>query len=98
MCAYVGVPTEPVRQLLSVDHTGTGVGSNDLPTNPSGCFDPARIPQSREWYLTERQQRAQFSLWAVMSSPLLISADVGQVSEFTLQTWGNEEVIAVNQE
>ena len=36
-------------------------------------------------------------MWAVMSAPLLISADVGQVSQFQLKTWGNEEVIAVNQ-
>ena len=33
-----------------------------------------------------------------MSAPLLISADVGQVSAFSLETWGNEEVIAVNQQ
>ena len=33
-----------------------------------------------------------------MSAPLLISADVGQVSAHALETWGNEEVIAVNQQ
>ena len=78
---------------------GTGVGSNDLGAgNRRGCFDAARIPQSRDWYISERQQRAQFSLWAVMSSPLLISADPAQVSPATLEIWGNEEVIAVNQE
>ena len=37
-------------------------------------------------------------MWAVMSSPLLISADVGQQSAANLETWGNEELIAVNQE
>ena len=33
-----------------------------------------------------------------MSAPLLISADVGQVSPFSLETWGNEELIAVSQQ
>lgn len=46
---------------------------------------------------SELQSRAQFSMWAVMSAPLLISADVGQVSNYTLTTWGNEEIIAVSQ-
>ena len=46
---------------------------------------------------TELQSRAQFSMWAIMSSPLLISADVSQVSEYVLESWGNEELIAVSQ-
>jgi len=77
---------------------GTGKGSNDLPSNPHGCFDPSRIPQSRDWYLSERQVRAQMTLWAVMSAPLIISADPSQVEPSVLATWGNEEVISVNQE
>ena len=77
---------------------GTGVGSNDADTNPRGCFIAKDIPQSRGWYQSEQQSRAQFSMWAVMSAPLLISADVGQVSAYSLQTWGNEEIIAVNQQ
>jgi alpha-galactosidase len=77
---------------------GTGVGSNDAATNPSGCFVAADIPQAKDWFQTELQSRAQMSMWAIMSSPLLISADVGQVSAFQLETWGNSEVIAVNQQ
>ena len=77
---------------------GTGVGSNDRATNPSGCYDPEHIPQAKGWYQTEAQSRAQFSMWAVMSAPLLISADVGQVSEFSLETWSNAEAIRVNQQ
>jgi len=77
---------------------GTGIGSNDKATNPMGCFDKALIPQADNWYQTEQQSRAQFSMWAVMSAPLLISADVGQVSAYSLETWSNQEIIAVNQE
>jgi alpha-galactosidase len=76
---------------------GTGIGSNDKATNPSGCFNGDNIPQARNWYQTELQSRAQFSMWSIMSAPLLISADVGQVSQFSLDTWGNVEVINISQ-
>jgi len=76
---------------------GTGIGSNDKATNPRGCFDASEIPQSNGWYQTEQQSRAQMSMWAIMSAPLLISADVSQVSEHQLETWGNEEAIAIQQ-
>jgi len=77
---------------------GTGIGSNDKATNPSGCYEKKNIPQAKGWYQSELQGRAQFSMWSIMSAPLLISADVGQVSAFSLETWGNEEVIAISQE
>ena len=76
---------------------GTGVGSNDKATNPSGCYNAETIPQAKNWYQTELQGRAQFSMWSIMSAPLLISADVGQVSQFSLNTWGNVEVIDISQ-
>jgi len=81
---------------------GTGVGSNDLATNPKGCYkklaDGGKMIQTRDWYMhSELQTRSQFSMWAIMSAPLLISADVGQVSNYTLTTWGNQEIIEVSQ-
>jgi hypothetical protein len=47
---------------------------------------------------TERQSRAQFSLWAVMASPLIISGNVRNLSAMNLATYKNAEVIAVNQD
>jgi len=76
---------------------GTGVGSNDLATNPSACFDKAQVPKASKFYQTDEQSRTQFTLWAVMSAPLLISANLDQVSDFALKTWGNAEVIEVSQ-
>jgi alpha-galactosidase len=76
---------------------GTGVGSNDLATNPEGCYDASLINQTNHMYQTDEQSRTQFSMWAVMSAPLLISANLNQVSEYALETWGNEEVISVSQ-
>ena len=53
---------------------------------PSPANPPSRL-----------QARTQFSLWAIMSAPLLIAADPGQVEPIMLETWGNAEVIAVSQ-
>ena len=47
---------------------------------------------------TELQTRAQFSTWAMMASPLLISGNVRNMSAFNLQTYSNAEVIAVDQD
>jgi hypothetical protein len=48
--------------------------------------------------VTELQSRAQFSMWAVMASPLLLSQNVRNLSTYRLQTYLNLEVIAVNQD
>jgi hypothetical protein len=47
---------------------------------------------------TELQTRAQFSMWAMMASPLLISGNVRNISAFDLATYSNAAVIRVNQD
>jgi hypothetical protein len=42
---------------------GTGKGSNDLATNPSGCYKPETMPQTQGWYQSVAQAKAQFSFW-----------------------------------
>jgi alpha-galactosidase len=37
-------------------------------------------------------------MWCVMAAPLLISADITSVSDYAIDTWGNVEAIAVNQD
>lgn len=76
---------------------GTGKGSNDLKTNPSGCYDPATMRQTQGWYQSTAQAKAQFTMWAMMAAPLLIAADPGQVEPVMLEQWGNEEIISVSQ-
>ena len=46
--------------------------------------------------LTVGQSRAQLSLWAILKSPLLASADLGQVGSELLEVFKNEEVLAVS--
>eukprot|EP00486_Rosalina_sp_Unknown_P014819 CAMPEP_0201591164 /NCGR_PEP_ID=MMETSP0190_2-20130828/186176_1 /ASSEMBLY_ACC=CAM_ASM_000263 /TAXON_ID=37353 /ORGANISM="Rosalina sp." /LENGTH=337 /DNA_ID=CAMNT_0048048855 /DNA_START=148 /DNA_END=1158 /DNA_ORIENTATION=+ len=48
--------------------------------------------------ITPAQSRAQFSMWAVMSSPLLISSDIRNISQYVLETYTNRLVIDVNQD
>ncbi|HVZ87874.1 MAG TPA: glycoside hydrolase family 27 protein [Polyangia bacterium] len=48
--------------------------------------------------MTADEDRAQFSLWAIMAAPLLLGNDLTQMSAETLATVSNPEVIAVDQD
>jgi|EP01043_Picozoa_sp_COSAG02_P018199 alpha-galactosidase len=47
--------------------------------------------------VTQLQSRAQFSMWAIMASPLIISANIRNMSSMNIETYTNTEVIAVDQ-
>jgi hypothetical protein len=68
---------------------------------PGGWNDPCLL-LSYDWtgkaVVTELQSRAQFSMWAIMSSPLLISGNPVAFSNYTMATYKNSKVIAVNQD
>ena len=49
-------------------------------------------------HLTQAQSRSQFSMWAVLSAPLLLGANVVNLNSWDLETYTNKEVIAVNQD
>lgn len=57
----------------------------------------SRASDGTQW-ITERQVRAQFSMWAVMASPLLISGTLLRISATTLETYTNAGIIAINQD
>lgn len=44
------------------------------------------------------EYRTHFSMWAILSSPLLIGSDVSALTAYDLQTLTNREVIALNQD
>ncbi len=48
--------------------------------------------------MTQRECRAQFSLWAVMAAPLILSMDLRHVDDATLKIILNRDVIAVDQD
>ena len=47
--------------------------------------------------ITELQVKAQFSIWAVLAAPLIISGTLLRMSAETLAVYKNAEVIAVSQ-
>lgn len=48
--------------------------------------------------LTPNEQYLHFSLWCLLSSPLIFSGDITRLDEFTLNILTNDEVIAVDQD
>lgn len=68
---------------------------------PGGWNDPCLLLSKKfdnSERLTETQSRAQFSLWAIVAAPLLISGNLFDMSPTTLATYTNKDVIGVNQD
>jgi len=60
-----------------------------------GWNDPCLLLGDR---LTYEQAKTQFSLWSALAAPLLISANIRDMSEAFLDIYRNREVIAVDQD
>lgn len=83
--------------LTNID-INAGLGSF---AGPGGFNDPCLLLAEDEvgkQRVSELQSRFQFSMWAVMTSPLLISANLRNMSKANLDTYSNQAVIAVNQD
>lgn len=48
--------------------------------------------------LTADEQYAHISLWSILSAPLLLGCDMGNLDDFTLNLLCNNEVLSVNQD
>ena len=72
-------------------YAGPGIGWNDP------CLLLAE-DETGVQRITEAQSRFQFSMWAVMASPLLISGDIRNMSSRNVETYTNRKVIAINQD
>ena len=48
--------------------------------------------------LTADEQYTHFSLWSLISAPLLLGCDINRLDDFTLNLITNDEVLAVNQD
>ena len=66
------------------------IGAIGIPNRPNPAYTPTR--------LTLDEQRLQFSLWSLLSAPLLLSCDIAGMDEATHQLLTNDAVIAVNQD
>jgi len=68
---------------------------------PGGWNDPDMLVGSHAdaaVHFTPQQVQTQFSLWAVMASPLLIGSSILRMPASDLATYSNEEVIRINQD
>jgi alpha-galactosidase len=67
---------------------------------PYGFNDPDNIlgPHGTVGAVTEAQARVQMILWCLAPTQLILGEDLTQASAEYLQTVGNEELIAVNQD
>jgi alpha-galactosidase len=48
--------------------------------------------------MTPLEERAHFSMWAIMAAPLIVSIDPRTMSEYTKQTLTNADAIAIDQD
>lgn len=55
-------------------------------------------PSLHNTHLTYDEQYTHISLWSLLSSPLLIGCDMGQLDKFTLNLLTNDEVLAIDQD
>jgi alpha-galactosidase len=70
-----------------------GLGWNEfVRTHPTMSLGPAQPG------LNDTEQRAHFSLWAMLAAPLLAGNDVRRMSPQTLAILTNRDVIAVDQD
>jgi alpha-galactosidase len=86
-------PHDGPKHVNDPDMLVVGVGWNEFvnshPTMSLGAPRPD---------LTETEQRAHFSLWAMLAAPLLAGNDVRSMNEQTRAILTNREVIAVDQD
>lgn len=68
---------------------------------PGGWNDPCLLlgyDMNGNPAVTDQQGRAQFSMWAVLAAPMLLSQNVRNLTQMQLETYLNTEVIAVGQD
>ena len=67
---------------------------------PGGWPDPDLLigPKVYVGGQTDEQARAQFTMWSLFPTNLLISQNVLQWSDYALETYSNAELIAINQD
>ena len=68
---------------------------------PGGFNDPDMLLTSASGAarsLTPAHSRTQFNIWAILAAPLLIGGPIASLSAWDLETYLNQEVIAVDQD
>ncbi|PRW59770.1 glycoside hydrolase [Chlorella sorokiniana] len=61
------------------------------------CLD-ALTEQPANRFLSEKEERAHFALWAILKSPLMIAADLRSMRPSSLEVLKAKEIIGINQD
>jgi len=86
---------------------GFGQNGHEKYAHPGAWNDPdyLLLGYLSDWHggtaytpLSPNEQYLHFSLWCLLSSPLIFSGDMTRLDEFTLNILTNDEVIAVDQD
>ena len=87
------------------DHRGPGGWLTHV--GPSAWYDLDMLALGPQFHtptssclnkLSQNEQITHMTRWALYPSPLMLSCDLTAISDFELRLFGNEEVIAVNQD
>jgi alpha-galactosidase len=91
--AVAVAPRSTPAHVNDPDMMVVGLGFDAFATShPTMSLGPSRPD------LTDGEQRAQLSLWAILAAPLLAGNDVRAMSDATRETLTNRDVIAVDQD
>jgi alpha-galactosidase len=82
----------------TVVNSGTPPSRPGLPGTGIGAWNDPDMLCTGFRGITDTEGRSQFSLWCVLSAPLLLGTDVRSASAFTMATIGNVEAIAIDQD
>ena len=48
--------------------------------------------------MTNARHRSQFNIWCVLALNLLLTGNLSALNEYVIETWSNEEMLAINQD
>ena len=90
----------------SMSRIGFGQAGHEAYAGPGHWNDPDMLvvgkvgwgPDLHATHLTPDEQYTHISLWCLLSAPLLIGCDLGDLDEFTLSLLTNDEVIDIDQD
>jgi alpha-galactosidase len=98
-----------LSQFQSAGHWNDPDMLINTPLVPGGWPSAAVCPNLEAWKtvrsrgfpsysISPKQARLQFALWSIMSAPLILSLNVRKLSKYDLDTYGNRDVISIDQD
>jgi alpha-galactosidase len=81
-------------QIAKLPYAGPGC-FNDIDMLVCGMYNKGNVAAGG---MTDGEYLFHFALWSVMQSPLMIGCDVRTMSDATLKTLANRELIRINQD